>query len=126
MLWVKAAYTLNVILLAPVLVSMYTDSDSSSIRAFQGCVKNSEGLRLMLAALWSSILLLSCAGLFLPKLFLPILILQVIYKSFFLLTYCFPRIRARKINELPIGLSISFLLIVMTYPFIIYCGLTAN
>lgn len=122
-LCLKVAYTLNVFILAPVLVSMYCDGDASPIRALQGTIKNSEGLRLLVASLWSAILILSIAGIFWPKLFLPVLMLQVIYKSLFLLTYCFPRVRARKYDEIPIGLSISFLLIVLTYPIIILYGL---
>ncbi len=126
MLCVKVAYALNVLILAPVLVSMYCDVDSSSIRAFQGTIKNSEGLRMLVVSLWSAILLLSLAGFFWPKLFLPVLMLQVIYKSLFLLIYCFPRLKARKVEEVPMGLSVSFLLIVLTYPIIIVYAVAAN
>lgn len=108
-LFLKAAYALNVLILAPVLVS-----------------KNSEGLRLLVASLWSAILLLSLAGFFWPKLFLPVLIMQVVYKSLFLLTYCIPKLRAGKVKNVPIGLSVSFLLIVVTYPILIFYGFSAN
>ncbi|HIN66334.1 MAG TPA: hypothetical protein EYM95_16985, partial [Candidatus Obscuribacterales bacterium] len=56
----KAAYALNVLILAPVLVSMYSDVNAP-IRALQGTIENSEGLRLLVASLWSAILLLSLA-----------------------------------------------------------------
>lgn len=125
-LCVKVAYALNVFILTPVLVSMYRDAEASPIRAFQGTMQNSEGLRMLVAALWSAILLLSLAGFFWPKIFLPVLMLQVIYKSLFLLTYCFPRLKARKIEDVPIGLSVSFLLIVPTYTVIIVYCLAAN
>jgi len=124
-LGLKAAYALNVLILAPVLVSMYSDV-KAPIRAFQGTIENSEGLRLLVASLWSAILLLSLAGFFWPNLFLPVLILQVVYKSLFLLTYCIPKLRAGKVENVPIGLSISFLLIVLTYPILIFYGLRAN
>jgi hypothetical protein len=126
MIYAQVAYALNIVILAPVLVSMYCDKDSTAIRAFQGSIKNSEGLRLLVAAIWLSILLLSLAGFIWPKLFLPVLMLQVVYKSLFLLTYCLPRLKAGKIEEVPIGLSISFLLIVLAYPIVIFYGLTAN
>lgn len=123
---VKVAYALNVFILTPVLVSMYSDANGSPIRAFQGTITNSEGLRMLVASLWFAILLLSVAGFFWPKLFLPVLMLQVIYKSLFLLTYCLPRLKARKLEEVPIGLSISFLFIVLTYPIITFYCLTAH
>lgn len=126
LLFVKVAYALNVLILAPALVSMYYDAEATPIRAFQGTIQNSEGLRLLVASLWFAILLLSFAGFFWPKLFLPVLMLQVIYKSLFLLTYCLPRIKARKIKEVPIGLSVSFLFIVLTYPIVIIYGLATS
>ena len=124
-LFLKAAYALNVLILAPVLVSMYSDVNAP-IRALQGTIENSEGLRLLVASLWSAILLLSLAGFFWPKLFLPVLIMQVVYKSLFLLTYCIPKLRAGKVKNVPIGLSVSFLLIVVTYPILIFYGFSAN
>lgn len=125
-LFAKVAYLLNIFILTPVLFSMYCDNDGSRIKAFQGTIKNSDGLRLLVASLWSAILILSIAGLFWPKLFLPVLMLQVIYKSLFLLTYCLPRVRTKKFDEIPMGLSISFLLIVLTYPIIILYDLNAR
>jgi hypothetical protein len=124
--FVKVAYALNVFILTPVLVSMYTDSNGCPVRAFQGTITNSEGLRILVASLWSAILLLSLAGFFWPKFFLPVLMLQVIYKFLFLVTYCLPRLKAREFDEVPVGLSISFLLIVLTYPVIIAYCLAAN
>ena len=121
----KAAYALNVLILAPVLVSIYSDVNAP-IRALQGTIEISEGLRLLVASLWSAILLLSLAGFFWPNLFIPVLILQVVYKSLFLLTYCIPKLRAGKVEDVPIGLSISFLLIVLTYPIAIFYGFTAQ
>ncbi|PZM77488.1 MAG: hypothetical protein DKT66_24695 [Candidatus Melainabacteria bacterium] len=124
-LCLQIAYALNVLILTPVLVSMCSDVNAP-IRALQGTIENSEGLRLLVASLWSAILLLSLAGFFWPTLFLPVLMLQVIYKSLFLLTYCFPKLRAGKVENVPIGLSVSFLLIVLTYPIAIFYGFTAH
>lgn len=126
MLFLKSAYILNIFILAPVLVAMYRDKNATSLRAFQGTVKNSEGLRLLVASLWSAILLLSIAGINWPKSMIPVLMLQVIYKSLFLLTYCLPRLKANRFDELPIGLSISFLFIVIAYPPVIIIGINGH
>jgi hypothetical protein len=115
----QIAYAANVIILAPVLVSMFSDGGAKKIRAFQGQVENSDGLRLLVAALWSAILLLSLAGLFQPRTFVVVLVLQVIYKLIYLLGYVLPRAKERGLKSIPAGLSLCFAAIVILWPVII-------
>lgn len=116
----QIAYACNLIILGPVLISMFRDGGNKPIRALQGTVENSDGLRLLVASLWSAIFVLSLAGLFQPVTYVPILILQVIYKLIYLLVYIMPSARTRGISSIPTGLSTSFLVIVIVWPILIY------
>lgn len=118
------AYAANILILLPVLYSMFTDGSGKPIRAFQGRVENSEGLRLLVACLWSSILLLSCLGLIYPERFVAVLMLQVVYKSLYLLLYIMPKLRREGAETIPGGLTASFVLIVVVYPVLIYFSMT--
>lgn len=113
------AYAANIVILAPVLFSMFSDGGQKQIRAFQNQVENSDGLRLLVASLWLAIFILSIAGLFHPKTFIPILLLQVIYKLVYLVIYVAPTARVKGFGSIPLGLSISFLIIVITWPVLI-------
>ncbi len=115
----QIAYAANVIILAPVLISTFSDSSPKQIRAFQSQVDNSDGLRLLVASLWSAIFLLSIAGLFQPKSFVVVLVLQVIYKLIYLLVYVVPTARKKGFQFVPKGLSLSFAAIVIIWPILI-------
>lgn len=121
----QIAYAANILILVPVLFSMFRDGGGRSIRAFQGQVENSEGLRLLVASLWSAILVLSIAGLFQPRAFVSVLIMQVIYKLVYLLVYVLPRALRNGWQSIPLGISVSFLLIVIVWPFLISQGVTS-
>jgi hypothetical protein len=62
----------------------------------------------------------SVAGLFHPIVFAPILLLQVIYKTVWLVFYVLPRLRnAESRKEIHWSMAASFLLIVIFYPLVI-------
>lgn len=119
----RIAYILNIVILTPVLFSMFADDGQKSIRAFQGTVTNSDGLRLLVASLWLAILLMSIIGLWLPWQLMPLLGLQVIYKATYLLVYILPTIKSKGAKNIPWGVTVSFVFIVLTYPFIIAANL---
>lgn len=119
-LLLQIAYAANIFILAPVLVSMYSDGRGKAIRAFQKRVDNSDGLRLLVASVWTAILLLSIAGLFAPDKFIVILIFQVIYKAIYLITYVIPTFLREGAGKVPLGLSLSFIAIVAVWPLIIW------
>ena len=118
----KVAYLLNIVILSPVLFVMYSDSADKTLRAFEGKVQNSDGLRLLVCALWSAIWMLSVLGLLFPRFFIPVLMLQVIYKFLYLSFYVAPQIKRGKVSSIPIGITISFVFIVLVYPVIIWLG----
>lgn len=116
----QIAYTANILILVPVLVSMFADSGGRQIRVMQNQVQNSDGLRLLVASFWLAILLLSIAGLFQPEMFAMVLVLQVVYKLAYLIVYIVPTARSKGIDSIPQGLSVSFLVIVVIWPILLY------
>lgn len=109
-------YIVNILILVPVglgsLFGLYTVP-----RRYFG---ESAGWRTLTGSLWTGILVMSVLGLFQPVLFSPLLLLQVIYKTIWLLVYIAPRIaKADRRSEIDWGMSITFLLIVVLYPLVI-------
>jgi hypothetical protein len=120
----RIAYAANLLILGPVLISMFSDGGQQQIRAFQNKVENSDGLRILVASLWSAIFILSIVGLFQPEALVPILVLQVIYKLIYLLVYVAPTARHRGLQSIPQGLSLCFLAIVIIWPILIVIAVT--
>jgi hypothetical protein len=115
MMSVKLAYLLNILILLPIAVP-------TVFRIFptdQNCFIESEGWRKLIGSVWVGILILSIFGLIYPLLFCPILMLQIIYKSSWLLTYALPRVLKQQYSDLPLGITLSFMVIVIVYPIII-------
>jgi hypothetical protein len=88
-------------------------------RVFQNKFTESEGTRTILGSLWMAILIGSCLGLFYPVQMSPTLILQVIYKSLWLLVFVLPRLLTGRGREVPWGVTMVFLVVVVSYPWVI-------
>ncbi len=112
----RIAFVANIVILVPVCTTMFTKGGIAA--TFNGAVTNSDGLRLLVASLWASILAASVAGLFSPKFFAPVLLIQVVYKSLWLVTYVLPTLRDGK--PIPTGVALVFLVIVCTYPILFW------
>jgi len=113
------AYILNVLVLIPVALMTLLGGQAGNQRVFQGKFPESEGTRTILGSLWTAILIGSCVGLFYPVQMSPILILQVIYKSLWLLVFVVPRLVTGRGRDVPWGVTIVFLVVVVSYPWII-------
>jgi hypothetical protein len=113
------AYTLNILVLIPVALMNLLGGQAGNQRVFQGKFPESEGTRTILGSLWTAILIGSCIGLFYPVQMSLILILQVVYKSLWLLVFVLPRLVAGRGREVPWGVTIVFLVVVVSYPWII-------
>lgn len=124
-LMLRLAYAANIVILIPVLTSLFKHEGDGTLSVFEHKVGNQDGLRLLLGSLWAAILLCSLGGLYAPWFFIPILILQVIYKSLYLILFVLPRARAAGPGSIPVGITVSFVAIVITYPIIIYSALKA-
>ena len=111
----RLAYAANILILLPVVWSMFFSG--GTIGVFEGKVPDSEGLRSLVGSLWLAILLGSVAGLWAPAIFAPLLLVQIVYKSTWLATYVWPH---RHDPGIPIGISVTFLLIVLIYPILLW------
>jgi len=115
-------YIFNILVLFPVgLLTLLGDKGGGQL-ACQGKFPESEGFRTILGSLWTAILLGSIIGLFYPMPMSPLLLIQVIYKSLWLLVFVMPRLLKGKVREVPAGIVLVFLLIVASYPWFIPWG----
>ena len=114
-------YIANIVILIPVALGSLT----GLLPISAGHFPESAGWRTITGSLWTAILACSVAGLFSPVIFAPILFLQVIYKSVWIIFYVLPRLKTEQSRkEIHWGITISFLLIVILYPFVIpWCAL---
>lgn len=119
LLWLP--YLANIIILVPVCWSMIWGGGTATI--FEGKVAESEGLRLLVASLWTAILLGSIAGLLWPAFFAPLLLVQIVYKSLWLILFIGPL--WMRGEPYPVGISTVFVLIILTYPAIFWAAMRA-
>jgi hypothetical protein len=52
----------------------------------------------------------------------PLLLIQVIYKALWLLVFVLPRLVGGRSHEVPWGISLTFVVIVVSYPWVIPWG----
>lgn len=112
-------YIFNIIVLVPVgLLTLFGGAKGGQV-ACQGKFTESEGFRTILGSLWTAILIGSGLGLFFPATMSPLLLIQVIYKTLWLLVFVLPRLRTGRSSEVPWGIALTFLVIVVSYPLVI-------
>jgi hypothetical protein len=84
-----------------------------------GVFPESAGWRTLVGSLWVGILACSALGVVWPSSFAWLLVFQVIYKSVWLLVYAAPRVLAGRRQEIPAGIALSFVAIVLLWPWFI-------
>ena len=118
MVSLKLAYAFNLLVLLPIalptLLRLYPTD--------QGRFEESAGWRTLAGALWTAILVLSALGLYAPLRFSPVLVLQVIYKTLWLLVFVLPLVLKGRAHSVPWGIAGTFLVIILVWPFIIPWG----
>jgi hypothetical protein len=112
-------YIFNILVLVPVGSLTLLGGTNGGQLACQGKFPESEGFRTILGSLWTAILLGSVLGLFYPVTMSPLLLIQVIYKTLWLLVFVRPRLGTERSGEIPWGIALTFLVIVVSYPWII-------
>jgi hypothetical protein len=112
-------YLFNVAVLVPIGSLTLFGGERGGRLACQGKFPESAGFRTILGSLWTAILVGSVVGLFFPVPMAPLLMVQVVYKTLWLLVYALPRLLDGRSGEVPWGISLTFLLIVLTYPWVI-------
>ncbi len=85
----------------------------------QGAFAESAGWRTLVGSLWLAILACSVLGVLHPAGFLWLLVFQVVYKAIWLLAYAAPRLGVARRREIPVGIAVSFLVIVLVWPWFI-------
>jgi hypothetical protein len=116
---IVVAYVFNILVLVPVGLLTLLGGERGGRLACQGKFSESEGYRTILGSLWTAILIGSCVGCLYPVQMSPILILQVIYKSLWLLVFVLPRLLTGRGREVPWGVTMVFLVVVVSYPWVI-------
>jgi hypothetical protein len=114
--WLYLAYGFNILILVPVVWSMFFGP--GVVNVFENKVAESAGLRLMVGSLWFAILLASFAGFIWPSFFAPVVLVQIVYKSLWLLVFVLPLIRTSA--PFPVGISAVFAGIVISYPVLLW------
>jgi hypothetical protein len=84
-----------------------------------GVFMESAGWRTLVGSLWLAILAFSILGVRQPESFLWLLGFQVVYKSVWLLAYVLPRLADGRRQEIPAGIALSFVAIVLIWPWFI-------
>jgi len=112
-------YIFNILVLIPVGLLTLLGGEWGGQLAGQKKFPESEGFRTILGSLWTAILLGSILGLVFPVQMSSLLLIQVIYKSLWLLVFVKPRLSKEKFNEVPSGIALVFLVIVLSYPWVI-------
>ncbi len=110
--WLYPAYIFNIVILVPVVWGLAFGGGVATV--FEGKVPVSDGLSLMVASLWFAILAASVVGLMASAFFAPVVLIQIVYKSAWLLVYALPRYQAAE--PVPSGVATVFLIIVAVYP----------
>ena len=87
---------------------------------FGGAIPVSEGARVLITSMWTSIVLVSIAGLKWEKTFVALLVFQIVYKVVFLTAYALPRLISGRGEQIPKFLCVIFLLGAVTFPFFIW------
>lgn len=117
--WLRIAYGANIVILVPVVAAMLTGRGPA---VFEGKVTPSPGLALLVGSLWAAILAASVAGLFAPRFFAPVLLIQIFYKTLWLALFVVPLWRHSGWEAVPGGVTISFALIVIAFPPLFWAG----
>ena len=112
---VQFLFWANIFILVPVGFATLLKPSATD----QGVFVESTGWRSLVGSLWLAILACSVLGVVSSASFLWLLVFQVIYKSVWLLTYALPRLIDGRHAEVPSGITISFLVIVLVWPWFI-------
>jgi hypothetical protein len=112
-------YAFNILVLVPIGLMTLLGGERGGQLACQGKFPESAGFRTILGSLWTAILIGSVLGLWYPVMMSPLLLLQVIYKTLWLLVFVVPRWLTGRSAEVPWGITGIFLVIVVSYPWVI-------
>jgi hypothetical protein len=115
----RFAYLCNILILVPVaLTTLFSQRASTLI--FEDKFAVAPEMTKLVGCLWTAILLGSIVGLADPRGMRALLLLQVVYKALFLTTVLLPLGLRGGWTALPQGLTVTFLLIVLVWPWLLW------
>lgn len=116
----RAVYAANVLVAGWVGITTLFRPVASERLVFQGGAVASPGLRVA-GALWTAIAVCSLAGLFWPRSFAGVLVIQLVYKGLWLAAVAVPAMLAREDGprRFPWGMSAFFAVWVVVLPWVI-------
>lgn len=112
----KIVYIANIIVAGWISITSLFFPKVAATSVFSDVYPSSDLIRLV-GALWFSIFLISILGLWKPITFSPILLVQLIYKSLWLLVVALPAILNK--STYPSGMAAFFLIWIAVLPFVI-------
>ena len=116
MIGLRIIYILNIIVAGQIAILALSNPKNSALTTFGNAYQPTEVIRLV-GCLWLAIAILSIFGLWKPLTFVPVLLLQLIYKATWLLTVALPAFR----DDLPFPktMALFFVAWVLALPFLI-------
>ncbi len=114
-------YIFNIFVLIPVGL-MPLGGASGKRLVFRGKLPGNADFRTISGSAWTVILIGSVIGLFHPVSMSPVLLVQVIYNSLLLSVFVVPLLVRGRFGEVNWGIAGTFLLIILTYPWVIPWG----
>lgn len=115
-------FIFNILVLVPIAGMTLFGGEPGGQLASQGKFPESAGFRTIVGSIWTAILIGSVLGLVWPVQMSPLLLIQVFYKSLWLLVFVLPRWLGGRTQEVPSGIALTFLVIVLSYPLVIPWG----
>lgn len=116
----RLAFAINILILLPVCTAMLLGRDGGMRAVFAGAGADVPVLGRMVLAMWLAILLASLAGLVWPRPLWPVLAIQIVYKSLWLLMFAWPAWRVGAV--VPWGVVGSFIAIVLAWPLLLWAA----
>lgn len=116
MILLKLIYIANILVAGWISITSLFYPRLAMSSVFTNAFEYSESIRLV-GALWGGIFILSILGLFFPIKMSPVFLLQLIYKSSWLLFAALPAMMQG--NPFPKSMAIFFLIWVLVLPFVI-------
>ena len=109
------AFAGNVLFVTPVILLLWFHKDGAGI-VFGPHIPISDGLRILVASMWTSIVLVSIAGMKWEIELVGLLVFQIVYKAVFMIAYVAPRAIAGEWEKIPRLLTALFVLGLISFP----------
>ena len=113
-------YAFNIVMLAPACVSLLLRDNRDGVIALQGKVRDEPSLRLLAGSVCAALVLCSGLGLFVPRIFVPVLMLEFIAASIYLVACLLPGLVRYGWQSIPQGVTIGCATVAIAWPWFIW------